>query len=117
MDVESTENVNLDGIANSAVSLGVTSAAPNGDGNDDFGNFSDTVALPPRCAPGASNGSDPITKLVNLNGLIDNPKKEKNHLAEPVAAAPAAMQYLQFQNAAINVGGGGGLSCGRRGRG
>jgi hypothetical protein len=65
---------------------------PADDYDDDFGDFAD--AAPTKSQPVMS--SDPLSKLISLDGLMKNEKKV-NKMNEPVVVNEAAAQYAQNQ--------------------
>ena len=70
-------------------------------GDDDFGDFENAVTS----AAAVSTSSDPLSKLISLDGLTKNTKKDTvNMLHQPIAATPAAQQYLQYQQNAQTQG-------------
>lgn len=70
-------------------------------GDDDFGDF-ENAATP---ATAVSTSSDPLSKLISLDGLTKNSKKDtRSMLHQPIAATPAAQQYLQYQQNAQTQG-------------
>lgn len=76
-------------------------AATSGGGDDDFGDFED--AVPAAAAISSSTKSDPLNKLISLDGLTKNTatkNKNPNMMNQPIAANQAAQQYLQFQQQA-----------------
>jgi hypothetical protein len=77
-----------------------TMPATSGGGDDDFGDFED--AVPAAAATSSSTKSDPLNKLISLDGLTKNTKKDNSpHMMnQPIAANQAAQHYLQFQQQA-----------------
>jgi len=74
-----------------------TTVAPAAGGDDDFGDFENAAAP----SQAVSSSSDPLSKLISLDGLTKNTKKEvPSMLHQPIAATPAAQQYLQYQQQA-----------------
>lgn len=71
----------------------IPSATPttNADNDDDFGDFADAD---PSSAKSLEKSSDPLSKLISLDGLTKNVKKEEK-INEPVVVNDAAAQYLQ----------------------
>eukprot|EP00804_Cyclotella_cryptica_P009510 CCRYP_006221-RA/>CCRYP_006221-RA protein AED:0.06 eAED:0.06 QI:211/1/1/1/0.66/0.57/7/1454/662 len=70
-----------------------TSSVPtnNAENDDDFGDFADAD---PSSAKSQEKSSDPLSKLISLDGLTKNVKKE-DKVNEPVVVNDAAAQYLQ----------------------
>ncbi|KAL7482611.1 hypothetical protein ACHAW6_008277 [Cyclotella cf. meneghiniana] len=70
-----------------------TPSAPtnNVENDDDFGDFADAD---PSSAKSLEKTSDPLSKLISLDGLTKNVKKEEK-INEPVVVNDAAAQYLQ----------------------
>jgi epsin len=74
-------------------------------GDDDFGDFSGASATssfpnsnkmaPSKAAGGAPASSDPLSKLISLDGLSKNTGKTEDKLNQPIIATPAAAQFLQ----------------------
>jgi len=60
--------------------------------DDDFGDFEDAS---PSKAP-VTSSSDPLSKLISLDGLSKNAKKE-DKLSEPIVATPAAANFVNQQ--------------------
>jgi len=60
------------------------------DNGDDFGDFEDADPF----ANSTVKSSDPLSKLISLDGLMKNEKKE-NKLNQPVVVNEAAFQYVQ----------------------
>jgi epsin len=58
--------------------------------NDDFGDFEDAAAAPAMTA----GSSDPLSKLISLDGLSKNSKKQ-DKLNEPIIANAAAAVFVQ----------------------
>jgi hypothetical protein len=59
--------------------------------DDDFGDFADAD---PSSAKSLEKTSDPLSKLISLDGLTKNVKKEEK-INEPVVVNDAAAKYLQ----------------------
>ena len=71
-----------------------------GDDDDDFGDFGGAGAsssgMPTAAAVAESKAKDPLSGLINLDGLQKNPKMT-NNLNRPVVSGDAASQYMQYQ--------------------
>ena len=76
-------------------------AAPTQAGGDDdeFGDFADAAPTPAKAV-----SSDPLSKLISLDGLSKNTKKE-DKLSQPVVVNEAAAQFVKHQQELINQGG------------
>ena len=68
-------------------------SAPVADNADDFGDFEDAD---PSSAKTPQKSADPLSKLISLDGLAKNSKKE-DKLSQPVVFNDAAAQYVQNQ--------------------
>lgn len=68
--------------------------------DDDFGDFSDAKADSASLAK-TTNSSDPMSKLINLDGLSKNPSK-KMTMNQPVVVDAAAAQYQQDIQLGVN---------------
>ena len=70
-----------------------TSSAPAAaaENDDDFGDFEDSA---PTAAKASTRSSDPLSKLISLDGLTKNVKKVEK-MNEPVVANDAAAHYMQ----------------------
>eukprot|EP00540_Astrosyne_radiata_P017197 CAMPEP_0116849342 /NCGR_PEP_ID=MMETSP0418-20121206/15518_1 /TAXON_ID=1158023 /ORGANISM="Astrosyne radiata, Strain 13vi08-1A" /LENGTH=675 /DNA_ID=CAMNT_0004481051 /DNA_START=6 /DNA_END=2034 /DNA_ORIENTATION=+ len=84
-----TSNVMSGGMGNGSTAA---APAPAADDGDDFGDFED--AAPKKAA--TSTSSDPMSRLISLDGLEKNKKKE-DKLSQPILATPAAAQYMETQ--------------------
>jgi hypothetical protein len=71
-----------------------------GDDDDDFGDFGGAGAsssgMPTAAAVAESKAKDPLSGLINLDGLQKNVKMT-NNLNKPVVSGDAASQYMQYQ--------------------
>lgn len=67
--------------------------APAAGNDDDFGDFADASAAP---KTKTSSSSDPLSKLISLDSLTKNSKKE-DKLNQPIVVNSAAAQFLQEQ--------------------
>ena len=71
-----------------------------GDDDDDFGDFGGAAAsssgMPTAAAVAETKAKDPLSGLINLDGLQKNVQKT-NNLNKPVVSGDAASQYMQYQ--------------------
>ena len=71
-----------------------------GDDDDDFGDFggaaASTSGMPTAAAVAETKAKDPLSGLINLDGLQKNVQKT-NNLNKPVVSGDAASQYMQYQ--------------------
>jgi len=70
------------------------------DDDDDFGDFGGAAAsssgMPTAAAVARTKAKDPLSGLINLDGLQKN-VKNTNNLNRPVVSGDAASQYMQYQ--------------------